>query len=283
MPETIITLYCFFDELLQALDHHDDPQTKLSSAEVMTVAAVAAEFFTGNQQLALSFLISHGYLKPFSKSRFNRRLHAIPETLWQFALYAYALSQIKKIESTQIESTQTFLVDTFPVPVCRNIRIKRCKIYQNEAFRGYTASKKEYFYGLKVCLIVTDTGSPVELVFVPGATNDGEALRSMPLNLPDNSVLIGDKGFLDTAFEEVLKRDGDIHLLVPLLVPRRKNMKPEKQLDDLVQWVSGSLRKRVETTFSQLSERLARSIHAVTPRGFELKVFLTVLTYTILK
>jgi hypothetical protein len=38
----------------------------------------------------------------------------------------------------------------------------------------------------------------------------------------------------------------------------------------------------METTFSQLTERLARSIHAVTPRGFELKVFLTVLTYTIL-
>lgn len=285
MPETIITLYCFFDELLQALNHRDDPQAKVSTAEVMTIAAVAAEFFTGNQQLALTFLVSHGYLKPFSKSRFNRRLHAIPETLWQFALYA--LAQVKQktretqIESTQIngEATQTFLVDTFPVPVCRNIRIKRCKIYHNAAFRGYTASKKEYFYGLKVCLIVTDKGSPVELIFVPGSTNDGEALRSMPLNLPDNSVLIGDKGFLDIPFEEMLKRDGNIHLLVP----RRKNMKPEKQLDDLVQWVSGGLRKKVETTFSQLSERLARSIHAVTPRGFELKVFLTVLTYTILK
>jgi hypothetical protein len=150
MSDTIITLYCFFDEPLAALNHRDDPQTKVSTAEIMTVAAVAAEFFTGNQQLALSFLISHGYLKPFSKSRFNRRLHAIPETLWQFALYA--LAQIKQVKQNQ---SQTFLVDTFPVPVCRNIRIKRCKIYQNEAFRGYTASKKEYFYGIKVCLIVS--------------------------------------------------------------------------------------------------------------------------------
>lgn len=55
-----------------------------------------------------------------------------------------------------------------------------------------------------------------------------------------------------------------------------------EQLDDLVQWVAGSLRKQVETAFSQLAERLARSIHVVTPRGFELKVFLTVLTFTIL-
>ncbi len=63
-------------------------------------------------------------------------------------------------------------MDTFPVPVCRNIRIQRCKIYKNKAFRGYCASKKEYFYGLKVCLIVNEQGRPVEMTLVPGATAD---------------------------------------------------------------------------------------------------------------
>lgn len=267
MPETIITLYYFFDELLKALDHQDDEQAKVSTAEIMTVAAVASEFFTGNHQKSLDFLTSHHYIPAFSKSRFSRRLHAIPETLWQFAFHV--LAQVKK-------RSATFLVDTFPVPVCRNIRISRCKIYRGEAYRGYTASKKEYFYGLKVCLIVSESGQPVELVFAPGSTADIEMLRSMPLELPEHCALVGDKGFLDRGLESDLKDDASIHLLVP----RRKNMK--EQLDDLVQWVAGSLRKQVETTFSQLAERLARSIHAVTPRGFELKVFLTVLTFTIL-
>ena len=164
------------------------------------------------------------------------------------------------------------MVDTFPVPVCRNIRIPRCKIYQDDAFRGYNSSKKEYFYGLKVCLIVTESGKPVEVVFTPGSTADIMALKDMPLHLPYNSVLIGDGGFLDLFFERELKSEAGIHLLVP----RRKNMK--EQLDDLVQWVSQSMRKQVETTFSQIVERFARSIHAVTPRGFELKVFLAILT-----
>ena len=97
------------------------------------------------------------------------------------------------------------------------------------------------------------------------------------LDLPEQSLLIGDKGFLDRAFEDDLKEDASIHLIVP----RRSNMK--EQLSDFVQWITGTMRKRVETTFSQLSERLARSIHAVTPRGFELKIFLTVLTYAILR
>ena len=75
MPETILTLYCFFDELLKALRHKDDAQAQRSTAEVMTIATVAAELFTGNQQKALDFLTSHGYIATFSKSRFNRRLH----------------------------------------------------------------------------------------------------------------------------------------------------------------------------------------------------------------
>ncbi len=268
MPETIITLYCFFDELLKALNYQDDEQARVSTAEVMTIATVATEFFTGNHQKSLDFLISHRYIPTFSKSRFSRRLHRIPESLWQFALHI--LAQIK-------EQTTAFLVDSFPVPVCKNVRIKRCKIYKTEEYRGYTASKKEYFYGLKVCLIVTDTGRPVELVFVPGSTHDCKALRSMEIDLPEQSILIGDKGFIDRGFEGDLKEDASIHLIVP----SRSNMK--QQLSDFVQWIAGTMRKRVETTFSQLSERLARSVHAVTPRGFELKIFLTVLTYAILR
>jgi Transposase DDE domain len=270
VPEQIITIYCFFDELLKALGHRDDPQAKLTTAEIMTIATVAAEFYTGNQQMALDFLTSHGYIRPFSKSRFNRRLHALPEALWQLALSV--LAQIHQ----QSNPERQHIVDTFPVPVCRNIRIKRCRIYRNGAFHGYCASKKEYFFGLKVCLIVTASGQPVEMLLSPGSTADITALRSMDLNLPSESTLFGDSGFLDTEFEAALREQADVHLVVP----RRANMK--EQLDGCLEYICRRCRKRVETTFSLLAERLARSIHAVRPRGFELKIMLTVLAFSIL-
>jgi len=276
VPEMIITIYCFFDELLKALGHKDDVQAQLCTAEIMTVALVAAEFFTGNQQAALNFLSSHHYIKPFSKSRFNRRMHRIPESLWQFALSA--LAQLHQ----QANPERLHLVDTFPVPACRNIRIKRCTIYRDkrdpafrEAFRGYCASKKEYFFGLKASLVVTQAGEPVEMLLVPGSTADITALRSMDLNLPDGSTLFGDSGFLDTEFETALREEAGLRLVVP----RRSNMK--EQLDGCLEYVCRVRRKQVETTFSQLSERLARSIHAVTARGFELKVMLTVLAFSL--
>ena len=40
------------------------------------------------------------------------------------------------------------------------------------------------------------------------------------------------------------------------------------------------LRKRVETAFSQITMLFPRFIHAVTRKGFELKIYLFILAYT---
>ena len=73
-----------------------------------------------------------------------------------------------------------YAVDTFPVPVCDNYRIPRVKLYQGEQYRGYIASKKRYFYGLKLHMIVTKDFEPVEFFLTPGAERHESAgkLRS---------------------------------------------------------------------------------------------------------
>ncbi len=47
-----------------------------------------------------------------------------------------------------------------------------------------------------------------------------------------------------------------------------------------VRYLKASFRKCIETTFSQIKRWMPQSIHAVTARGFELKVFLFVLAYS---
>jgi hypothetical protein len=141
MDDTIITTYYLCDEFLKAIGHHDDPQVRLSTAEVMSVALVAATFFGGNVEASRSFLDEYGYIqKAISKSRFNRRLHAIDSSLGQqlFDLLAEVFKQNN--------SDQSYVVDSLPVAVCDNIRIRRSKLYplqeHGEAFRGYIASKE---------------------------------------------------------------------------------------------------------------------------------------------
>ena len=267
----IITIYCLCEDFLAAYGYKDDPQAQMTAAEVMTTALVTAYFFDGKQERSRLFLQEHGYIpQMLSKSRFNRRLHQIPDTLWQ-ALFCL-LAQIHQ----QNNLADDYIVDSCPVPVCDNIRIKRCKIYRDEAYRGYIASKKRYFYGLKVHLVVTATGQPVDFTLAPGSVDDLSGLKQLPLDLPEDCALYGDKAYNDYEYEDTLQATGQIGLTVA----RKSNSK--RPHPGHIAYLCQVIRKRVETTFSQITEHLARHLHAVTARGFELKVFLTILAYSIL-
>src|SRR5687768_14680035 len=84
LEDTITTTYYLCEEFLKAIGHRDDPQARLSTAEVMSTALAAEEGSGGNIEASRSFLDEYGYIpKAISKSRFNRRLHAIDSSLWQ--------------------------------------------------------------------------------------------------------------------------------------------------------------------------------------------------------
>jgi len=98
MDDTITTIYCLCDDFLKAINHRDDPQVLLTTAEVMTIPLVAATFFGGNVEKARRFLKEYGYMPTIiSKSHLNRRIHAIEITLWEglFALFAQVFKQRK--------------------------------------------------------------------------------------------------------------------------------------------------------------------------------------------
>jgi hypothetical protein len=124
MDDTIITTYYLLEEFLKAVGHRDDLQVRLSTAEVMCSALVAAAFFGGNIEKARSFVDEYGYIdKGISKSRFNRRLHAIDAHLWR------ALFDVLGETFKRSHRERTYVVDSLPVAVCDNIRIKRCRLY----------------------------------------------------------------------------------------------------------------------------------------------------------
>ncbi len=95
----------------------------------------------------------------------------------------------------EISDSTEYLLDSFPVPMCDNIcpsdtlreRIFNVKLIHSEEYRGYIASKKRYFYGVRVQLLTTKSGIPVEYVFLPGSANDVRALNALPFNLPPGS------------------------------------------------------------------------------------------------
>lgn len=269
----IIAIYCLCDDFLCAWGHTDAPQAKMTTAEVMTVSLVAVTLFHGNHDRSRGFLKEHGYINNMlCKSNFNRRLHEIPEALWQ-ALFDL-LAKVHK----EANKAQEYAVDSLPIPVCDNYRICRSHLYprkkHGEAFRGYIPSKHRYFYGLRVHLLMTTAGLPVEVMLAPGSEADISVFRRLWLGLPEKARIFADAGYLDQ-HEEALLKDAELHLIAQ----RRGNSK--QPLAPWIRYIVRHERKRIETVFSQIAAALGRTIHAVTPKGFELKVFLTVLAYTI--
>jgi hypothetical protein len=113
LDDTITTTYYLCEEFLEAVGHRDDRQVRLATAEVMCTALVAAAFFGSNIEKARTFLDEYGYInKGISKSRFNRRLHAIDPHLWR------ALFDLLGETFKQSHRDQTYVVDSLPVPVC---------------------------------------------------------------------------------------------------------------------------------------------------------------------
>ncbi len=270
MQEEIIMIYCICDDFLKAYGMKDDPHARMSTAEVMTTALVAASQFYGNFEQSRVFLQEHGYIPAMlGKSRFNRRLHALPSIVW-LALFGL-LGELHKQRHVHGE----YIVDSLPVAVCDNIRIKRCRLYREEAYRGYIPSKRRYFYGLRVHLLATAGGQPVELVLAPGAQADGSVFKCLDLDLPPASVIYADKAYTDYLWEDLLHEAADLSLIAL----RKQNAK--RPMEGWLRYLCQHTPKRIETAFSQITALFARSIHAVTPRGFELKVFLTALAFSI--
>lgn len=248
MDTQIIVVFCLCDDMLKSLHHREDGQRQMSDAEVMTTAIVAMLYFKGNFALASCYMYEQGYIpNMLSRSRFNRRLHGIAEL---------------------------FVIDSYPIMVCDNYRIQRSKIYQGEAFRGYISSKKRYFYGLRIHLMVTEQGEPVEFFLMPGAFSDTSSLALYNFDLPEQSWIIGDKAYNNYTMEDLMREAG-----MELLPLRKKNSR--RPVPPYMTYLQASIRKVVETTGSLIERLLPKSIHAVTAKGFELKVALFVLACSI--
>jgi hypothetical protein len=140
MDTQIIVVFCLCADMLKSLRHYEDSQSQMSDAEVMTTAIIAMLYFRGNFSLASRYLFDHRYIPGMlSASRFNRRLHRIADLF--LTLFLRLGETWKKLNEKSV-----YVIDSYPIAVCDNYRIKRSKIYHGEAFRGYLASKKRYFY-----------------------------------------------------------------------------------------------------------------------------------------
>ena len=249
------------------MNYKDAVSRKTTDAEIITVILLAAQYFGGNIEHSLSFVRSTGLMpNMLSKSRFNRRMHQIGELLSELFFH---VGQVLK----ELNIDSSYSIDSFPVAVCENIRITNSRIVKGEQYRGRCASKRCWFYGFKVHMIVTSDGIPVEFTFTTGSKHDLDGIKQMPLNLPEGCQILADSAYTDYMLEDMLADNG-----ILLLAARKSNSK--KEHPPYLEYLITFARKRIETAFSDIAKYMPKRIHAVTDTGFLIKLVAFIWGYT---
>nr|WP_227687285.1 hypothetical protein [Spirosoma arboris] len=140
MTDKALAIYCLLDDMFQIMGPKTDPHGKLNDAEVATTALMAALSFYGNQARACDYRQHHMGCQMIDKSGFHRRLHRLEPTL-------LLVFQAMGLALKELNTSARYIIDSFPVAVCRNCRIGVSKLLTGRSYHGYHEAKKEYRAG----------------------------------------------------------------------------------------------------------------------------------------
>ena len=269
MCDNTIAIYCFIDDFLKASGHTEDLRIKVSDAEVITIAIQAMLHFGGNFEKSRLILHELGLMKRHSsRSRFSRRLNRLMDLIH---LLFHQLGTVLK----DLHWESRYLLDSFPIPICDNIRIKRCRLVRDELYPGKVSSKRRYFYGVRVQILATSDGIALEFSGLPGGCADLQDLAELALDLPPNTELFVDAGYNFYEREDYLQEIESLRLQVPRKANSKRIREPWLEI------YKSLMRKYIETTIGEISKLFPKKIHAINLNGFLLKIALFLFAFQI--
>ena len=246
----ILVVFVLIDDLYQTyapvsvIQRRNVEQAKLSDSEIITISICGELFGIDSEKAWFSFVkknYKHLFPKLGSRSRFNRTRRALlPMTEWL---------REKLLSECSMSYSQYFIIDSFPLKVCKFGRAHFCKTFRwDGADYGKCPSKKETYFGYKVHAMITLEGFITTFEITPASVDDREGLRDLTDGRSDITIL-GDKGYVGEHLLEEQKEQG-----ICLMSLKRSNSK--RNWPNSVKQLIFRLRRRVETVFSQLSEQL---------------------------
>lgn len=258
----ILLVYTIIDDLYHQFvpssvsQRRNVDTAKMSDSEIITLS-ICGELAGIDSENAWYSFVKRNYRHLFprlcSRTRFNRTRRAL--------LQVTELLRQKLTHSFPIPTSRYFVIDSFPLPVCKFGRARYCRSFRMDgANYGKCPSKKETYFGFKVHALITIEGYITAFEITPASVDDREGLRDFAENHLCLTVL-GDKGYTGEQLWEDMQEKGIC--LMSLKPSNHKNNWPKE-----VRQVIFRFRRRIETVFSQLSEQLnAEKVLAKSFRG----------------
>lgn len=204
------------------------------------------------------------------RSNFNRR---------RKRLYPFIEELNRSIAQFLNEGEDIFLIDSIPVPVCKNAREKQCKIckedFETAPDKGYSSVNKTYFYGYMLHLLTSVKGIFHSMDLTKASVHDVHILPEIKDSGLNQCTLLADKGYLSSAYQLDLFTSCQIRLETPM----RLNQRNYKSYPKIFKRV----RKRIETLFAQLCDQfMLKRNYAKTLVGLSVRILSKITAVTLL-
>lgn len=248
VDDLILHVFCLIDDTLKALSpgrlRQRGPAPALADSEVITMELVG-ELLGLDRDKAIyrHFRAYHLPLFPalgrISRTTFGRQA----ANLW--AVKRLIHRRLAEGLLSPTPDAPLWVLDSFPLPVCRFARAPACRRFAGLAANGFDHTENAVYYGLRIHLCCSDRGIIGELEIAPANVHDSQLVEEL---LPLGGVGLGDRNYWDPALFERLRAEGRL-LMAPF---RRKSTDPWPRRSALL----SRLRQVIEPVIGQLAERL---------------------------
>lgn len=243
--DDLTELYCLMDDFCQEFEselrahslsdgrRHRCKASGLSLAEMMTLVVLFHQIrYRQFKSFYLNHVCQHLRAEFPNLPSYQRCIELMPRC-------ALALSAL--FEALKGKCTGLSIIDSTPLTVCDNLRIKSHRVFKGLAQRG--KSSTGWFFGFKLHAVINHLGELLSIRLTPGNVDDRKPVPKLMQGL--FGKLYGDKGYLSKALTKRLRTFG-----VNLVTKVRRNMAPVAHTP----FDQALLRQRslVETVFDQL-------------------------------
>jgi hypothetical protein len=276
LDDVFLIAFCLIDDLyaeiappaLRERPRHE--RIEMTDSEVLTLSVIQEALSMDSEASFLRFVArEHGHLFPrlLARDRYSRRRRA---------LTGVALALFRRLADAFEARARWLVVDSAPVETAAFVRSQSAGVSMPEAAYGYIPSKKRYFFGFRLHLVVTDEGAISDFALCPANVDERTVAREV-LRRFDGRDVLGDNGYSGEAMQEAAGRAG-----YSLSVSPKPSQRPKAR--DEARWRRWLRSKRdlVETVFGMLADQFKlETTRALSLRGLQTRVAAKVLGFNL--
>jgi hypothetical protein len=168
----LVALYTIIDDLYKDLNPYPvlRPGRKeiITDSEILTLA-ICSQWLNLSERKFIRYVKAHWQVyfpKSVTQSQYNRRFHSLGKTMASLITAASA-------KMTAYFKVNYLVMDTIGVPLMKRCRGKYHRLFPEEiANFGFGGSDREWYYGIKLALVVSPEGIITGFILAPASNSD---------------------------------------------------------------------------------------------------------------